>query len=319
MTIRKVITNNGKTRWEVDCYADGRGTRRLRRRFKRQVEAESFEKHHGEKKDELKSFSNGTNKFEDTDFIKESTYWLDNRGKTFSPAYQKRAGGIVKKLVLQFGKLRPDDFHSALLTSIQSDLLNNGKKPATVNRTIEVIKAIFSFSHLNLRIPFNPTAGFKKLKLKNRDAIDFWEEGEAKEFLEFADRKYPKGSSNRWIYVVYLTTINTGMRAGELWGLQPRDIVSGGEEIKVDRQFERTTKTFQLPKGGKTRKAPCNPSLLEELKDLINEGNIALTATIFSGENKDPIRHENFRARRYMKDIAESGIRPIRFRSESVV
>ena len=151
---------------------------------------------------------------------------------------------------------------------IQSEQLDRGLKPATVNRKTEIIRAILSFSAKNRRIPHNPGTGFQKLR-EVREGVQFWEPEEARHFLAQMHARYPVGSAYRWVYVVYLMALNTGMRAGEIWGFHPRDIVRGGELLLVQRQFDRVVKLLRPTKGKKPRHVPCNPELLEELQSLI--------------------------------------------------
>ena len=40
---------------------------------------------------------------------------------------------------------------------------------------------------------------------------------ESESFLSFADLKYPPGSKDRWVYVVYLVALNTAIRGSEIW------------------------------------------------------------------------------------------------------
>lgn len=83
--------------------------------------------------------------------------------------------------------------------------------------------------------------------------------------------------------------------------------------INVERQFDKATKTFRLPKGAKSRCVPCNSSLLSELQQLIMAQKIPQERTIFAGPLGEPIRHETFVARRFKKDMGEAGVRKIRF------
>jgi integrase len=146
-----------------------------------------------------------------------------------------------------------------------------------------------------------------------REGVGFWEQKEAESFLEFAARKYPKCSSKRWVYVAYLTAINTGARAGELWALRPSDIKHSGELILIERQFSTPINNFAPTKGKNYRSAPCNEHLRRELEDLIEANKVQLTETIFQSENRKPIFHRNFVKRYFHKDLREWGGRKIRF------
>lgn len=318
MSIRKVITKTGEPKWEVRCRSNGRGSTRIRRRFDTKSEAQHFMDERLYEKKQLKRSGIETGEFEETTFKDEAEHWLQVQGREFSAGHMKRVRGVLKELYPKYGNLSPKRFHAGLLSQIQGDFLRRTRKvgekklpvkSSTVNRALEVVSAILSFSAKQRRIPFNPSIGFPKLK-EVRDDIDFWEQSEAQEFLRFANNKYPKGSELRWVYVAYLTAINTALRAGEIWGLQPKDIKHEGEVILIQRQFNRLTNNFTPTKGKRNRRVPCNPVLYEELMSLIHPSS---SGTIFKNHEGHPICHDNFAKRKFGKDLKEWGGKPIRF------
>lgn len=107
--------------------------------------------------------------------------------------------------------------------------------------------------------------------------------------------------------------INTGARAGEIWGLQVHDIASDGKSIWIRRQFNRVTLDFGPTKGKKARHVPCSEALLFELNQIIKNKNLKGEDTIFRNENGLPVCHDNFLDRQFMKDLAAWGGKQIRF------
>lgn len=177
-----------------------------------------------------------------------------------------------------------------------------------------MICAILNHSVNNLRIPYNPSRGFKKLPIV-KDEVCFWSKSDALHFLRFANQKYCIGSKRRWIYTVYLLALNTGLRAGEIWGLQKRDIQA--HSLFIRRQFNSVTQDFSIIKGKRntksgilSRHAPCNEDLKSELLPLIM-GKLE-NDVIFTSLALTPIDHNNFR-RIFLRDIKESGLPEIRF------
>ena len=237
MAIAKIKTNSGQTKWEVRFHLAGRGFKRLRRRFDRKVDADDFL---AEELSKLRSSGvrGGVATFvEDATFASEAEYWLANRGLTISPGHLKRASGIIDELLPHYGKWKPERFNARFITQFQTEEISKRLKPAPVNRKVEVIKAILRFSYERRRIRQNPLFGCRKLQ-EVREGTDFWNLVEVGRFLQFANLKYPKGSQARWVYSVYLLALNTAMRAGEIWGLQPQDFKGDGL-ILVERQYDR--------------------------------------------------------------------------------
>jgi integrase len=197
---------------------------------------------------------------------------------------------------------------------------------SSVNKYTEAICAILNFSASQKRIPFNPVAGFKKLP-KNSPEMLFWDEIEAGSFLAWASSKY-SGPSNkcprkaRKNYVAYLLALNTGMRAGEIWGLKPHDLFfsedGDGATIFVRRQLNGASREFAPLKGGvnadqdKSRHVPCSRELRKELEAQIQFNQIRGDKTIFQSTFGNPVDHDSF-ADRFDRDVANWGGRRIRF------
>ena len=310
MKIRKVVTKEGEVRYEAHGRTAGRGSRYNRRRFDRKVEAENFLTE--QKVQQIKSATQPRSLYTmaEQTFEEESRFWLAHRSISFSPGHTKRVKDSLEKWILpQLGRLTLDRINPVVFSTYRMNRLKNGLKPASVNRETEVLMAILNFAVKQRRIPFNPAAGFTKLE-EVREDIQFWERVEASAFLAHAERKYPLGSENRWVYVAYLTMLNTSIRASETWGLMPKDLVQGGELLHIQRQFDLVVRAFRPPKGKKSRYVPCNAVLRAELVKLMEQRRA--DQTVFTTATGRPIDHDNFVGRHFVKDVAESGVKRIR-------
>lgn len=315
MIIKKIKTNDD-TKYEVSGYTNGRGSKRLRRRFDKRDEAEAFVKnYHAQELKFQRSATGGPGLLEETRFKDEAEFWILSNTDRFSPNHVKRAKGILKTLLPQYGQLTLDKFSPALMTKIQMEAKKRGLANASVNRICEIILAVLNYSLRQRRIPWNPTAGFQKLP-PAREELQFWEKAEALSFLNAMYEKHPPKSESRWIYAVYLLALNSGLRAGEIWGLQVRDIVEDGESLHIRRQYDRLQKKFTLLKGkrrsqgpGLSRHVPCPPKLLAELQVLVTGK--AEEETVFS-LNGVPIHHDSFQDW-FRADLKSWGGKVIRF------
>lgn len=312
MSVRK-IKQGDEIRWEAYVLTNGKGSKRLRRRFGTKADAEAFLEDYKAKKREAKRLgAGGTRSFEETTFAEEAKYWLERQGIRFSPGHVRRVEGILDEILPEFGKLTPNRLNPERLSRFQSEQLAQGLAPATVNRKSDVITAILNFSVRHRRLPFTPASGFRKLA-EVRGDMQFWERQEAETFLEFANAKYPLGFENRWIYVAYFLALNTALRAGEIWGLQPQDLVQGGELLYIRRQWDLNSMSFRLPKGKKARHVPCNESLRREIEALLVKETYQPGQTLFFTRAGTPVSRDNFDDRVFQPDIKESGVKRIRF------
>jgi integrase len=312
MSLKKITLPTGDQKWEVRLYESGRGSTRITRRFDRRVDADAFELEYKEKQKKIKTDPFAGITFADRTFEQEAHYWLEDGRFRFAQSHVKRMDGVIKEILPKFGKLSLDKFTPEFLGQYQRAEKKKGKANATVNRKTDAIIAILNHSVKHRRIPFNPANGFRKLS-KDHVEMFFWDSKEAASFLGCMNELYPKGTSNRWVYVSYLVALNTAMRAGEIWGLQPIDLNEDGETIMIRRQFNRVTNDFGPTKGKRMRTAPCPAILRDELRDLIQGKGVSKTQTIFQNEQGKPICHDNFTDRQFAKDLRRWGGRKIRF------
>lgn len=312
MSIRKVKNKSGIC-YEVSFETNGSGSKRLRRRFERKIDAESFF-HDFRTRREQTSRTKGVDicDFEETTFAIEAAYWLEKKSLRMSPGHLKRATGILRELLSRFGSLRPNRITPALIEEFQNEELAKGLDPATANRKVEVVVAILNFAVRHRRIPFNPATGFEKLKVPRKEQKR-WEKADAISFLTFADKKYPIGSLDRWKYLTYSIALNAGLRASEIWGLQAQDISTTSNRIIVERQFDQVSHTFRITKGRASRKTPCHPVLRSEIFDWMKQEGIHGSEALFQNKEGNPISHLNFIHRVFKPDLERWGGQKVRF------
>ena len=305
---KKIKTKNG-IRWEVSFHVNGRGSKRIRRRFERKEDALDFLKGFFNQKDEITLEEKSDL---DRCFYKEVDYWLSIRSEEISSSYKIRVLGILANIKESYPNLKVSEITPLFLTRIRKVMLQEGASPATVNRWTSALTAIINFSYRNKRIPKNLVANFKLLN-EFRDEINYWEEDEVRDFLEFTRHKYDENSKHRWVYLVYLLALNTGLRSGEIWGLKVRDINTKRNLISIERQFLHRERKISATKGKKSRRVPCNEILKEELLSFIQKEMLDNNAFLFRNEKGNPIFHYNFRSRYFLVDLEESGVSKIRF------
>lgn len=312
MSIRKVKTSAGDLKWEVRVHENGRGSKRVTRRFDRKNDAEAFVQ---DLKTELKAREKDPFagiSLKDRVFKDEAEFWFNDGKLRFTESHIKRAQGILKTVIQEFGNYTMDKFTPELLSKMQQAEKGKGLSNSSVNRKTEVITAILNFSTKQRRIPYNPSVGFRKLKRENKE-MQFWNQEQAVSFLSKMNEFYPAGTKQRWVYVSYLMALNTSMRAGEIWGLQVHDIALEGNSLWVRRQFNRVTLDFGPTKGKKARHVPCPEDLHFELLQLIKNQKLKAEDTIFRNEKGLPVCHDNFSDRQFAKDLKAWGGKKIRF------
>lgn len=315
MAIRKINLPNGAIRWEVTERLPGSGERKIRRRFEKKVDAQEFLDSLKQRKREsfLPHSANASLDIEGTTFNEEADYWLQKKGGEFTPGYYRSINPCLKKVRKLFGHFPISKFTPALLFEFRLSLKREGLSPATQNRYADLVTRIINFSYKQRRINHNPCFGYEKAR-ENREEMLFWDEEEVQRFLSYTNAKYPRGSEKRWVYCVYLMALETGLRARELWGLKLSDLPATGTKIKVLRQ-SLGGNSFAATKGKDSRFVPFSQGMREELNFMLMHENAPRKpdSTLFLSKTGTAMDHDNFKERVFKKDIAGSGIKPIRF------
>ena len=99
-----------------------------------------------------------------------------------------------------------------------------------------------------------------------------------------------------------LTAVLTGLRRGELLGLQWGDIDGRHNQIHVRRAFCNVSKELiRRKQGGQREKLDMSPTLVKELKALLMaSGTRSATALIFTEADGSPIDPDNFYHREFV-------------------
>lgn len=330
---QKKVLPNGKIIWEVRIREGGRGSKEHKRRFDSRNEADDFLNSEQQEKRRRSRGYGSTGSFLDTSFEIEANNWLQDLEIRASKSWVRSCKKVLADFNQNYGHITPDKVTPAFLGQLQRDLKRRKGRTvetlwsnATVNRYTEAICAVLNYAAKQKRIPYNPLADFKKLPKSTTEML-FWSKEEASSFLTWASAKYFNPSimdleNGRQYYLAYLVAINTGVRAGELWGLKPIDLMPSNEHegasLHIRRQFGSVERDFkglkseQLSQSMKDRHVPCPIELERELQQHIKHNKIQGHQTIFQGTGGKPITHRTFSAR-FERDVTQWQGRKIRF------
>lgn len=178
MSIMKLKTTQGETKWEVRVYENGRGSKRISRTFDRKSDAEAFLDGHKRELIERKINPFKSVGFEDRTFREEAENWLLSAEIRFSSGNLLRCQAVVRDLMPKYGDLLVARFTPEVITKFQRDEKIKGLEDATVNRKCQIILAILNYAVKQRRIPFNPAQGYSKLREVQKET-EFWSKGEA--------------------------------------------------------------------------------------------------------------------------------------------
>lgn len=327
MRIKKRVRKDGKTVYDVLYRLGGRGTKEKSKTFEKKVDANNFSIQKSEELRQQKLGFINIPSFEETTFGIEAQRWLEYGKVKFSSSHYKRVKGILENDVLPFyGRLEPNKFSPEAIHNVQLKAKGENKrvkgqlrKNASVNRIIEVIVSVLSYAVKQKRIPYNPSEGYTKLPNDAKEML-YWEPYEVTSFLAFLSTKFPPTHSDRWVYVAILTALTTGLRANELWALDPQAALNQKSSMLIKRQWDNNSKSYVLLKGKRNkanrnelpyRHVPKPKNLEIELKNLILLNGIKAGEPIFGIDGK--VRNHDGFVDRYDRLIKAWGGRRIRF------
>jgi integrase len=210
------------------------------------------------------------------------------------------------------GAKRIDEIRRSEIRDLVLKLHAGGLSRSSVCLARDVLSGPFSYAVDEEIIQINPAVGIvKKLQL-DRDRSSAIEPLTREEVQLFLDTCLKHCLS---FYPFFLCAFRTGMRLGELLGLQWGDIDWQGKFIRVSRSY-KTGKTSPT-KTGKFRRVDMSDQLAEVLKSLLTqrkrealETGKPLVEAVFHKDRKP--MEQNFARTVFKRVLAKAGIREIR-------
>ena len=123
------------------------------------------------------------------------------------------------------------------------------------------------------------------------------------------EKKY-LDSPHRWVHFFYLVAVNTGLRWGEVLGLDWSAIDLQRKIIRIDQIFDNHLDAIRSStKSGRIRHIGIN-DVLQDVFEALGPKTAGLVFTNLTGK---PIDRRNFIPRHFCPDIFESGVPRIPF------
>lgn len=196
--------------------------------------------------------------------------------------------------------------------------LEEGLDVKTIRNIRLCLSTILSSAVEDELIPGNPAGDLGKkmrklLKKKGKKNVNFLRREESTKFLDTIWQFFPL------FYAFFLTALRTGMRLGELLGLQPGDINFEEGYIYVQRAIVRG-KQKPYPKNGKARRVDMSQQLADTLRlhlewrkrDAAEKGWIKPPVWLFYNEEGSFLDPANLRKRVFNEVLKKAELRRIR-------
>ena len=250
-------------------------------------------------------------------FDEYAEQWLNGYVKTSCKysTWQRYEGCVRNHLLPAFGSLAIDQIERKDIRQIICTKLAEGLSASSVKNIKATLSGILNSAFEDELITGNPALRLGKLIKKSdvKKNITPLTKEEALQLLEVARIHYPRQ------YPVFLLAVSTGMRLGEIIGLQPGNIDFNGSFIEVKRSIVRGR--VETPKNGKARRVDLSKQLAEVLKaHLIGTKELTLKKgwkntpeTLFFNDEGWPLDTNNVVKRYFFKCLEKAGLRRVRF------
>lgn len=220
------------------------------------------------------------------------------------PSTRKVFDDIIKRLLLPaFSDIQMSSIDTGQL---QAYVSGRAKvvKANTVRNDLTVIKLLFKYAYCWDYTKHDPTEKLIRPKI-DKPEIEIMAPDEFELFLSEAERPYA---------LAFLTAFLTGMRAGELWGLQWGDIDWSSKQIHVRRSLWEHQ--FQKPK---TKNAIRRIDMTERLVKEIRTWKLACPVNkhdlVFPSPENSATMHGNVMKRYFNPALRRAGLRHVSFHS----
>jgi len=286
--IRK--TKGGKERWCID-YQDENGERvrkvvkHAQSREEALLELQSDIRKNFEKKHDFNQ------KKSKSKFNEFAVQYLENYVKVNNLAW-KRVESCLKNLCEFMGDCYLQDICPLVIEKYKLKRLNEGIKPATVNRELSVLKRAFNIAIDWKVADENPVRNVRFLRQPEpRERI----------LAEDEEERLLKASSEH-LKPVILTALRTGMRKGEVANLTWSQVDMKNKEIEVVRT-----------KSGKKRIIPISEDLFKELKMLRNKNGNSEFVFQYADPKTGEKRHLKYFRRAFENACRRANIKELTF------
>ena len=263
--IKKYLTKDGETRYMLQAYLGvdpftGKQKRTTRRGFKTQKEAKK-----AERELLLSVEENGFTDHSSKPTFKEVTdLWLESYETTVKPTtYQNTKNYLNAIIENHFKEIRIESVSVAMMQKIVIDL---SKKYVAYLSQLSIINRVFKYAvHLDI-IQTNPVDRIIRPKQQKprKEKIALTKE-ELNQFLTLA-----KKDARSVLYTAWHTLVYTGLRRGELLGLEWSDIDFENKTISVNKTLVTVNGSLytQSPKTKRsTRTISLDDSTVQVLKN----------------------------------------------------
>ncbi|HME43131.1 MAG TPA: site-specific integrase [Syntrophorhabdales bacterium] len=285
---------NGKKKWFSGAGTSKRAAQNILNEKLAEIQAGTY---HELKKIKFKDFAK---------------LWFDLYARSATkPSTLRSYEDIAEKhLKPAFGETYLNQITTVMLQTYVAKRLES-VKPKTVINELVLIKEMFRHAVRWAYIKANPAEYVERPRVETEEMAILTLE-EVRDLLHDTNYEQLRSIFTDTTYIVVLTAVLTGLRRGELFGLQTEDIDLSTNQIHVRRSLWRGE--FITPKSKlSVRNVDMTPRLAAELKEHIFQNPPSDLDLVFCNRKGGPIDPDNFIKRQFIPALERANISKVRF------
>jgi len=242
-------------------------------------------------------------------FAEVADSWLASKEPNIRhTTYDQYKGHVENHLKPYLGKSKINLVNFDAIEKFKAERLKNGVTPPTLHKVLTTLGAILKYAVRMRYIDYNPAREIEKPKGKSvygeKDELVVLTPEDIRELLEAAGDQKDR--------ILFMTAVLTGMREGELLGLQWGDIDWANRQVHVRRTYNHGR--FYDPKSkAARRKIDLAPELVRSLKQWKLACPIGELDLVFPTEAGTPEDAANMLKRRFFPALRRAKLPKIRF------
>jgi len=227
-------------------------------------------------------------------------------------------GSLRIHILPELGKYRLDEITKPMMKQLVVKMVEEGLAKDSIRLYLTSLGVLYNQAIDDKVVSENPTKGlgkfYRQAKRKHEEINPLTEEESLlllEKTLEYERKHYP----------VFLCALHTGMRSGELAGIQWTDIDWNGKFIEVRRAINRFGEVSSVKTKNGRRKIDLSDDLLDTLKDLrkqkqkeaLKKGKNEIPEWVFASHSGSFININSVKTRNFKRVLKKAGLRSIRF------
>jgi integrase len=242
-------------------------------------------------------------------FKSYSEFWLETYIKPIrrQSTYERYSHLLKNQVFARIGKYQITELTRSTIRECLLAIYGQGYSKSTICLVRDVISGPLQFALDDELIKANPASGILKRMSFNRDRganVNPFTPDEVAAFFETCEKTCLE------YYPFFLCAFRTGMRMGELLGLQWGDVDWHGKFIEVKRSYK--LKRISETKNGKIRRVDMTDQLYDSLRMVYTVEEAAGSSKFIFHRKGNPIE-QNFIRRVFKRILKAAGLREIRF------